>query len=448
MNHFNQNYPDPPTSVDQAWSKLADMMEPEMTSVVKHSGRRLFSTGFSQLLFSAVAAMVFIGGGTFLVIKINEKSIIQEKKDSKKANTFSGVTDSLYIDGIVEEVYPSDNISKMDHKFLEVSTKKGISKFLLQESVPELDKEDDNQQDPFIDVVQVNDGNIADNREIRLIESIIFNKFLEPGQKMTLLQDHFEREKALYNTSLSEKKAVVNSASKKRSPIFNFSLPFTQLTKKNNYAVNSPRGKPKDRNFLAHYKLFTGVQGSNCLMFSDALNGNIYSYGTLLGIGIHNRRYHFAVETGVGIRFSELHLPFDRVMIIERANGISDSTVTTFSYKYNHQMIDIPILAEKTIYQHNKISFDLKTGVHTLLFISREPLFKSIPSDIYQLERRYDPVQFNFSMDLSPQFRWNVKNHLSLLINPSGSIYMNSLFKEYTVRPYGFTINAGIRYTW
>jgi hypothetical protein len=83
-------------------------------------------------------------------------------------------------------------------------------------------------------------------------------------------------------------------------------------------------------------------------MFLANFKGNIYSYGTLLNIGIQNSKCNFAIETGMGVQFFEHRIPYSRTLYIYQAPGTTDSTITVSSYKYNHQKLVIPFFVEKS----------------------------------------------------------------------------------------------------
>ncbi len=70
-----------------------------------------------------------------------------------------------------------------------------------------------------------------------------------------------------------------------------------------------------------------------------------------------------------------------------------------------------------------------------------------VETDIETVESTYNPSRLNFSFGLSPKFCWNVKDKISFSLSPSGVIYLNSLYENYSVKPYGLDLSAGIYYT-
>ena len=77
MIHKQQKSDSQLTPVDDAWNKMAALLDSEMPVAKPQDKKRLFSVSFSQLAISIVAAMVFVGGGTFIAIKT-----IENKKEN------------------------------------------------------------------------------------------------------------------------------------------------------------------------------------------------------------------------------------------------------------------------------------------------------------------------------------------------------------------------------
>ena len=65
MIHKQQKSDSQLTPVDDAWNKMAALLDSEMPVAKPQDKKRLFSVSFSQLAISIVAAMGFVAGGSF-----------------------------------------------------------------------------------------------------------------------------------------------------------------------------------------------------------------------------------------------------------------------------------------------------------------------------------------------------------------------------------------------
>lgn len=410
MNNSRQEYPKPTTPVDKAWSKMAEMMDSEMPVASKNLKKRAFSTSISQFVISVAAAMVFVGGGAYFAIKHNKKEISFNGNYSKQQNISTDIADTFQLGDTVPE----------------------INTVTLTYTVDTLPDEGVFQQPPP-DFSYLNSGAapVGEERNIQETQAVEKHIEYEPGVESI----------DLHNSTLTK------TTLKSKKPLFNLNWFGKNFPDKTFSAQNKPPKKNRTRNYPNNNHLFVGLSENNSLLFSGNLNGNIYSYGTLLNIGMRNSKYNFAVETGIGVQFLEHHVPYGRTLYIYRASGTTDSTITVSSYKYNYQQLAIPLFVEKTVYRYKRFSFDLKAGVNTSVFLSRKRLFNQLPGDIETVESTYNPSRLNFSFGLSPKFCWNVKDKISFSLSPSGVIYLNSLYENYSVKPYGLDLSAGIYYT-
>ena len=87
MIHKQQKSDSQLTPVDDAWNKMAALLDSEMPVAKPQDKKRLFSVSFSQLAISIVAAMVFVGGGTFIAIKTIENK--KENYSTTQSNNYS-----------------------------------------------------------------------------------------------------------------------------------------------------------------------------------------------------------------------------------------------------------------------------------------------------------------------------------------------------------------------
>jgi len=76
LNPKQQKSPTPLTPVDDAWGKMAELLDSEMPVTDQKTKKRAFAISFSQFMISVMAAMILVGGGTFITLKT-----IDNKKD-------------------------------------------------------------------------------------------------------------------------------------------------------------------------------------------------------------------------------------------------------------------------------------------------------------------------------------------------------------------------------
>jgi len=446
MNNSRQDYPNPPTPIDKAWRRMAEMMESEMPVADSNIKKRAFSTSTLQFLISAVAAMVFVGGGVYLTIKQTTKEIPADVNYIKQQNTGTGIADTFQFGDTVSEVNTvtqtctADTMPDADH------FQQPVSDISPHKSVFESDKEKkDPGETPPIEKHAKNEL-APDYNNMQLNELTLIEQFAGRVQTMNHTGSSSISEKTLMDKKLLENKNIVKATSKNKKPLLKFNWPEINLSDKPFPPLKKSVKKNKTHDYTDNYHLYFGMSGNNSLMFSKNFKGNIYSYGTLLNIGIQNGKYNFAVETGMGVQFFEHRIPYSRTLYIYQVSGTTDSTITVSSYKYNHRKLVFPLFAEKTVYRYNRFSLDLKAGVNTSVFLSRKRLFNQLPGDIEAVESAYNPSFLNFSLNLTPQFRWNATNKISFSLSPSGTIYLNSLYENYFVKPYGVDFSAGVYY--
>jgi hypothetical protein len=165
-----------------------------------------------------------------------------------------------------------------------------------------------------------------------------------------------------------------------------------------------------------------------------------------LSIGIRNTKYKLAVETGIGFQSLEYHVPYSRTLYTYQATGTYDSTATVSSYKYSLRSLVIPFFITKEILQYNTIFLDVKTGINTSIFLSKKRLFNQLPADVQLIDNSYPISKLNFSFALSPQLRWDINEKFSFNVNAGAVFYLNSLYQNKSLKPFGINLSAGIHY--
>ena len=92
LNQKQQKSPTPLTPVDVAWDKMTELLDSEMPEITQKSKKRVFAISFSQFAISLVAAIIFVGGGTFITLKtIEDKQGIYTPKHAIKHLEFDSL---------------------------------------------------------------------------------------------------------------------------------------------------------------------------------------------------------------------------------------------------------------------------------------------------------------------------------------------------------------------
>lgn len=236
-------------------------------------------------------------------------------------------------------------------------------------------------------------------------------------------------------------KPVLNDSHRTEGNSLNTNLSTKETEKIENRGSNYSR-----YSYLKNNHIFIGLSGNSGLLFSKNESKNIYSYGEVLAIGIRNTKYKLAVETGIGFQSLEYHVPYSRTLYTYQATGTYDSTATVSSYKYSLRSLVIPFFITKEILQYNTIFLDVKTGINTSIFLSKKRLFNQLPADVQLIDNSYPISKLNFSFALSPQLRWDINEKFSFNVNAGAVFYLNSLYQNKSLKPFGINLSAGIHY--
>jgi len=236
-------------------------------------------------------------------------------------------------------------------------------------------------------------------------------------------------------------KPVLNDSHRTEGNSLNTNLSTKETEKIENRGSNYSR-----YSYLKNNHIFIGLSGNSGLLFSKNESKNIYSYGDILSIGIRNTKYKLAVETGIGFQSLEYHVPYSRTLYTYQATGTYDSTATVSSYKYSLRSLVIPFFITKEILQYNTIFLDVKTGINTSIFLSKKRLFNQLPADVQLIDNSYPISKLNFSFALSPQLRWDINEKFSFNVNAGAVFYLNSLYQNKSLKPFGINLSAGIHY--
>ena len=484
LNQHQQKSPTPLTPTDEAWNKMAELLDSEMPASDQKSKKRAFAISFSQLAISIVAAIVLVGGGTFITLRTIEKNK-KEIHNTKQQNN------KLKNDSLANKILLSeDTIVSADTAVntLNNSTPKANDKSKIQQH------QDNNQtslstvtktQNPpkafsvkisNLSTALVDSSGLNINYPISLTNPIDTDKETAQVERVgadikpsvTLPRDENAdkveiKTETNLNDSLKQERntSISNPITKKKMKRENFFKNFPRnirlfeglfdnigslFSKNSNSQFNGNIRKNSVSSFSKNNHLFIGLSGYNDLLFSKNASKNIYSYGEILTIGIRNIKQSLAVETGIGFQSLEYHLPYSRKLYTYQATGIYDSTITVSSYKYSRYNLVIPLFITKEIFHYNNIFLDVKTGVSTSIFLSKQRLFNQLPADIKLIEDSYQISNVNFSFAISPQFRWDINDKFSLNINAGGIFYLNSLYQNNSLKPIGINLSAGIHY--
>lgn len=432
---------------DEAWMKMAEMLDAEMPASNQKSKKRAFAISFSQFAISIVAAIVFVGGGTFITLKtIESKKEIHTIKHAVRHLEHDSLTNKTVQieDSVLSTKTDIQTINSANQKANEenkLQQQQNNNQTLLSTTTTQL-----HTPQKVVSVKKFNLSSvIVDNHGLKANKSNDITNSIEKQPETTFIdsintQNHqlnsiLPKDENLAKVKLQTKTSLKDSFEAERnSPII------TLLTKE-----KKMKGKGV-RNFQKNNHLFLGLSGYNGLLFSKNVGKNIYSYGEILTIGIRNTKYNLTVETGIGFQSLEYHVPYSRTLYTYQATGEYDSTITVSSYKYSRYNIIIPFLITKEIFHYNTIFLDVKTGINTSIFLSRQRLFNQLPVDIQLIEDSYPISDINFSFALSPQFRWDVNDKFSLNINAGGIFYLNSFYQNYSLKPIGINLSAEIHY--
>jgi len=471
LNQHQQKSPTPLTPVDEAWNKMAELLDSEMPVSDQKSKKRAFTISFSQFAISVVAAMIFVGGGTFITLKtIENKKEIHTPKHSIKHSKFDSLInktvqneDSAISAEKEVQASLSNNQKVNEEKELnqQQNNKTSLSTVITQINTPQkvmsvkktnlnnvvipstvITKTQTSQKAVSVNKSNLNNA-VADNDEVEAIKSPNKTNFIE---KQTTFTDSIDslnhqpnkflpKELNLIKVELETIPNLKDSlGTETNSPINK--LHTKEKYKKENRATNYPKAN----------HIFVGLSEINGLLFSKNAGKNIYSSGGILTIGIHNVQYNLSVETGIGFQSLEYHLPYSRTLYTYPTTGIYDSTITVSSYKYSRYNLVIPLFITKEIFHHKNIFLDIKTGINTSIYLSKLRLFNQVPSDIQLIEDLYPISNVNFSFAISPQFRWDINDKFSFSINTGGIFYLNSLYQNNSLKPIGINFSAGIYY--
>lgn len=445
-----QKSPIPLTPADEAWDKMAELLNSEMPATNQKINKRIFTTSFSQLAISLVAAIILIGGGTFITLKtIENKNEIHTHKHPVKHSEH----DSL----INKTVQTEDSAisAKTDVQTSISTNQKANEEEILYQ------KQNNNQTSLSTAITKINTlqkvvlekkSNLnklaVPNFGLKTNKTNKSNSITNPIEKQNetafidsvnslnhQLNSFFPKVENLAKVELETKTILNESLGTERNS------PITKLSTKEN-----EKNENKVSNFQKNNHLFVELSGYNGLLFSKNVSKNIYSYGEILTVGIRNTKYNLTVETGIGFQSLEYHVPYSRTLYTYQATGIYDSTTTIASYKYSRYNLVIPLFITKEIFHYNSIFLDVKTGINTSIFLSKQRLFNPLPADIQLIENSYPISNINFSFALSPQLRWNINDKWGVNINAGGIFYFNSLYQNYSLKPIGINFSVGIHY--
>lgn len=447
MNKYQQKSPTPLTPADEAWEKMLSMLDSEIPSSNQQSKKRVFTISFSQLAISLVAALIFVGGGTYITLKSldNKKEIYITKHLVKQQKLNSHINKTiLTVDSTLSLSIDPRKINSTDQK-VDLENMPQQHNSINQISVHAPISKTNNSQN-VISGKKTNFSNVPVDSTGQMLKKMIGLKDpLVSYQKITNI-DSIAFDNSKMYIILQKNEIIANATLKAKTNLIDYLKTDKNLTTSKLLTT----GEKKKENVVSNYSknnyLFVGLSGNNGFLFVKNTTKNMYSYGEILTIGIRNIKYNVTVESGIGFQSLEYHMPYSRKLYIYQATGIYDSTTTASSYKYSRHSIVIPFFITKEIYRYNDICLDVKTGVNATVFLSKQRLFNQLPTDILSIESSNPTNNFNLSFLLSPQFRWDINNKLSFNINAGGIIYLNSLYRNYSIKPIGINLSAGIYY--
>jgi len=469
-----QKSPSPLTPVEQAWDKMATLLDSEMPESKQKTKKRAITISFSQFVIFVMAAMVLVGGGTFLTIKTRENrkeiktsnhSVKHPKPDSLMNKTVQIEDSAISIERdfqtsisfnqkvnekVVLHQQQNNNQTSLSASTAQTTTQQkgdAVKKDNLKNKVADssvITKTTTSQKVASVNISNLNNV-FVDTNGTKINRSTNKTNPFENQQESTFTdsvnsqnnqpKNFLPKDENLAKVGL-ETKTILNDpfGTEIDSPIRK--LP----TKKEEIKEDRGSNYPK----INH--LFVGLSGNNGLLFSKNAGENIYSYGEIFTIGIRNTKYNLSVETGIGLQSLEYHVPYSRILYTYQTTAIYDSTTTVSSYKYSRRNVIIPFFITKEFFHYNNIFLDVKTGINTSIFLSKKRLFNQLPSDIQLVEDLYPITKLNFSFALSPQIRWDINEKFFLNINAGGIFYLNSLYSNYSVKPIGINFSAGLHY--
>jgi len=484
-----QKPPTPLTPVDEAWVKMAELLDSEIPVSVQKSNKRVFAISFSQFVVFVMAAMILVGGGTFIMLKrtgskneihainhsikqtnpdslinktvLTEDSAISTKTDvqtNRSANQKANEENLLpkHQNNGHTSLSTALNKALSSHRVLTVK-ESNLNKVIVDNSGIKTNNHDSNtspvekqHETAYLDSVN------SQNRQLNSTSpQVVDNYGIKTNKQDNITNPVEKRYETVFIDSVNSQNYQLNGILPKDKNIARVelrshlneslgaerNLPIRKLpTKEKEKKENGGNKYPKTNH------LFVGLSGYNGLLFSKTGIKNIYSYGEILTFGIRNTKYNLTVETGLGFQTLEYHVPFSRTLYTYQATGIYDSTKTVSSYKYSRYNVIIPFYITKEIFHYNNIFFDVKMGINTSVFLSKQRLFNQVPADIKLVEDAYPISKLNFSFSLSPQLRWDINDKFSFYINAGGEFYLNSLYQNFSLKPIGVNLSAGIHY--
>lgn len=446
LNKYQQKSPKPLTPADEAWQKMGALLDTEMPASNQKSKKRAFAIGFSQLAISLVAAIILVGGGTYITLKTIEKKEIHATKHSVKQPKLNRLINNAI------QTKDSTLLGDIEYQTINETNQK-----VNVENIPQ---QQNNQNkisaQTFIPILN-NSQKVLSNKKPNLNKVLVDSKNSK-SKKMTSYKNPIELQtktthvdtvtldNSRLNTVLPQDENIAKVTLKNKTNLIDSLEADKNST---NMKLSTKEGKKNENKVSLDPKnnhLFIGLSGNNGLLFAKNASKSIYLYGEILTIGVRNIKYNLTIETGIGFQALEYHVPYSRTLDTYQATGVYDSTITVSSYKYSRYNVVIPLYITKEIFHFNCIFLDVKTGITTSIFLSKQRLFSQLPIDIQLIESSNSASNINLSFALSPQFRWDINNKFSLNFNPSGVIYLNSLYQNYSLKPIGINLTAGIHY--
>lgn len=447
--YLNQNQQKSPTHLtpaDEAWDKMTALLDSEMPVVNKETKKRAFTISFSQFAISVVAAMMLVGG-TFITLKtIDHKkeiraikhSIMHSEHDSLVNATVQFEDSAISAETDVQSSISANQKSNEEEVLnqLQNNNQTSLSTTITQTNTL--------QKVVFVKKFNLNNVSVG-NAGLNTNNSDNVANHIKKQHETTFIDS--------VNTQNHQLSSTLPEAEKPSKVVSETKIGINDsLDVRNSYPIVPLMTNEKEKkravgnNYQKNNHLFIGLSGYNSLLFSKNMSKNIYSYGEILTIGIRNTKYNLTVETGIGFQSLEYHVPYSRTLYIYQATGMYDSTVTVSLYKYSRYNLTVPFFITNEIFNYNSISLDIKAGMNTSVFLSRQRLFNQLPTDIQLVDDSYSITNLNFAFALSPQFRWDINDKFSFNMNAGAIFYLNSLYQNYSLKPVGMNLSAGVNY--
>jgi hypothetical protein len=495
-----KGFPQPEIPTDEAWNKMAGLLDTEMPVSPPHQSLppqppsksaggiiRGGSNHFWGIILSVVAVVAVITWGIIYMADKPESSIVIKSDTVKPVQSNTVIAPSTLADQ--KQVISADQLKapeRLDNQDINkipplpksvpdksvqqvVTSEKGIisqpkaepkegifaepisqAKFEKEPSVAPAIPVQVQVKPPTFEPTKPDSGNITnDVKEIAVREPISLTTSKDTAQSAKSQSAYFFQDTTFTRTSVNP---VTNDTA--------LSIPAVKVNPDKNVkpagTVKSEKSSGMSENLI--WQL--GVTGNIGQVYQKGRDANNF-YGAMVTTGLWNKKLNGGIETGLGWEdykdygsVTEHIQITDSIPIDTLGNFHYTDFYRTTKYKYNYQYLQIPLFISKQLFAAGKFSLDLKTGPLVGIMISERktidyasgPDGGEILSTVYN---DYTRLNISWQWQLMAQFRWNFNDRLSLTLSPYGIFYLNNLYdskKRPANMPFGIGAYGGLIY--